>query len=348
MRHFLFASFLVVMALNGTHRASATLVAYEGFDIPLGPLHNQAGATSFGFDPAFGQVWDKGVYDDPEVRLGSIASPLSVSNFYIAVPIGNRAAEDYQSTVATRTLDAAGSHFYGTFLANMNLDGFYSTRATVHFTNFSVFAENPGSGSTQASWKVQTPAGITDTGVNAQGATLVSWELEFDQLNSLNPDTLRIWLNTNPLSDPADFSDSAADLGQNLLGGIGLYNSIFLGLSTAAFDELRVGTDWQSVGVIPEPDALALAVLASAALAAVISRRTRKIARGLPARNRPSRRLGSSCEPAGLRSCNGSSLTAISRHQSRTTSRSYAHVESPSNGVPHGLGARGILFLHSQ
>ncbi|MCB9842396.1 MAG: hypothetical protein H6812_03980 [Phycisphaeraceae bacterium] len=241
---------LIASGLCAPWAASAP-VLYEGFDVATGPLHGKAGATSFGFDAVLGTFWDKSIFDDPEVGAGSIAAPGSTAGFYTAVPVGNRVIQDFQGTTVTRTTAVSAPHLYGTFLATLSLNPAVGTpRASVLYTNFSVFGETTGGPTT---WHVQTAAGVTNTGIDANTTTLVSWELVFDQVNSSNPDTLRVWFNTNPLSAPADFQITSANLGQNLLGGLTLRNDIFLGISTVEFDEFRIGTDWQSVGIQPAP-----------------------------------------------------------------------------------------------
>ncbi len=242
-------SLLVCLAAQSAVAAS---LLYEGFDVAIGGLHGKAGATSFGFDAVFGTVWDKGGFDDPEVGAGSILAPASTVGFYQAASVGNRVIQDFQSTTVSRITDVSAPHLYGTFLATLDLNPAVPTaRATVNYTNFSVFAQTTGGPTT---WHLQTSGGVSDTGLDANTTTLVCWELVFDQVNPLNPDTLRVWFNSNPLVAPADVQITTDDLGQNLLGGLVLQNAIFLGLSTVEFDEFRIGTDWQSVGVqVPPP-----------------------------------------------------------------------------------------------
>lgn len=234
----------------------ADLVLYEGFDVAPGTLNGQAGATSFGFAP--GSVWDSGIFGAPLVGNGSILAPATTSHFYQALPVGNRVIEDFQGTVIGREDAVSAPHLYGTVLATMNLDGTFATRSAIGFTNFSIFAANSGGGSASANWFVQTSGGTFDSGISAQGTTLISWELEFDQNNSLSPDTLRVWFNSNPMVDAPGIERTSDNLGQFDLGGINLNNNIFLGLSTAQYDEIRIGTDWSSVGIssVPEPSGL--------------------------------------------------------------------------------------------
>lgn len=233
---------------------------YEGFDIAPGTLQNGAGATSFGFHPVSGTVWTANVgHVAPNVAAGSIAAPASTSAYYVATPSGNRVIQGFQTTAVTRNAQVSGTHLYGTFLATMGLNGAFPTSAVANFGNFRVFAINPGSNSTAATWVIQT-VGNVDTGVNAQGTSLVAWDLEFNQGFAQNPDTLRVWFNKNPLTDAPDYFNSSIDLGQNQMGGINMTNSIFLGLSIAEFDEFRVGSSWQAAGIssVPEPSSTAL------------------------------------------------------------------------------------------
>jgi hypothetical protein len=252
---------LVVNSLPGFVVAD---LLYEGFDVSPGTLDNQAGATSFGFHPGLGTVWDSGTFGSPNVGPGSIMAPASTSSFYNASPVGNRVVQDYQSTVIGRQTQVTTPQLYGTFLATMGLNGAFITSAMVNFDNFKIIAENPGSNSTTATWKIQTSGGTFDTGVNAQGTTLVAWDLAFDQASWANPDTLHVWLNKNPLSDTPDFSRSTDNLGQNQMGGIHFNNTIFLGLSIVEFDEFRVGGSWQAAGInsAPEPSASVMLILA--------------------------------------------------------------------------------------
>ncbi len=96
--------------------------------------------------------------------------------------------------------------------------------------------------------------GFLDTGVSADGTTLVLWELEFNQVGQA--DTFRIWFNRNPLTEAPNYEDSTQNLGDNQLGGgglLGFHSNLFLGLSSLDIDEIRVGTDWPSAGVSATP-----------------------------------------------------------------------------------------------
>jgi hypothetical protein len=269
-----FLKLCLPILLFGTHFSQslsmlpADLVLYEGFDVSPGTLALKAGTSSFGFKPA--TVWDSGSFGAPIVDAGSIAAPKAVSSYYQASSVGNKVIEDFQSTVISREDDVDEPHLFGTYLAEMNLFGDVNTRSSVHFTNFSVFADSDGTGSTTSSWKVQTSGGIFDSGLNGQGTTLVSWEVQFNQSNSLSADVLRVWFNKNPLNQVADIVRTTDDLGQNLLGGISLNNSIFLGLSQARYDEFRIGTDWNSVGITSIPESSNLICLGLAILFAAI------------------------------------------------------------------------------
>jgi hypothetical protein len=257
--------------------ASADML-YEGFDAPVGTLHNQAGATSYGFHPTLGDVWKVTTgYGAPNVGAGSIVAPAFTSSYYDAMPIGNRAVQGFQTTAITRNSQVSGTHLYGTHLATMGLNGFFYTNSVINFGNFKIFAINPGSNSTAATWVVET-VGNVNTGLNAQGTTLVSWDLEFDQGFPGNHDTLRIWFNKNPLTDAPDYFNSNIDLGQNQMGGINLTNNIFLGLSIAEYDEIRVGSSWDAVGItsVPEPSCQ-LAILLGLMLPLRSRRRSRSI-----------------------------------------------------------------------
>jgi hypothetical protein len=252
--------------------AQADLVLRESFDIPVGSLDNQAGATSFGFHPVLGGAWDSGIFGAPDVVAGSITPPASVVSFYNVSPLGNRYSTT-NGTVIGRVFDLNGPHFYGSLLTTTSLDPTLTTDALFNFQNFQFRAVNSGTGSF---WRMDT-FGFADTGANADGTTLVLWELEFNQVGAL--DTFRIWFNHNPLTEIPDFESSALDLGFNNLGGggdLGFQSNLFLGLSSLEIDELRIGTDWSSVGVsgVPEPGGIVV-VIASSFIAFSTSRRRR-------------------------------------------------------------------------
>lgn len=271
--HSLIILLVGICACNAAPSAQADLL-YEGFDIAPGTLQNTAGATSFGFHPVSGTVWTANLgHVAPNVAAGSIAAPGSTSAYYVATPSGNRAIQGFQTTAVTRNAQVSGTHLYGTFLATMGLNGAFSTSSVANFGNFKIFAINPGSNSTAATWVIQT-VGNVDTGVNAQGTSLVAWDLEFNQGFPQNPDTLRVWFNKNPLTDAPDYFNSSIDLGQYQMGGLNMTNSIFLGLSIAEFDEFRVGSSWQAAGISSVPEPSSMAVTSVAVLAALFRRRS--------------------------------------------------------------------------
>ncbi len=249
---------LMLCTVVGLSYAKGDLVLRESFDIPVGSLDNQAGATSFGFHPTLGTVWDSGIFGAPDVAAGSITPPASVAGFYDVSPIGNRYSTA-NGTVVGRAYVLDGPHFYGSFLTTTSLDGALSTDALFNFQNFQFRAVNSGGGSF---WRMDS-FGFANTGISADGTTLVLWDLEFNQVGTL--DTFRIWFNHNPLTDNPDFENSTLNLGLNQLGGggdLGFHSNLYLGLSSLEIDELRIGTDWSSVGVsgVPEPGQVMLLV----------------------------------------------------------------------------------------
>ncbi len=268
-RHcFLNIASLVVIA-SGPALCCADLALLESFDIPVGTLDNKAGATSFGFHPTLGAVWDSGIFGSPDVAGGSISPPASTASFYHVSPGGNRYFTT-NGTVVGRPYSLDGPHFFGSFLTTTSLDPTLSTDALFNFQNFQFRAVNSGSGSF---WRMDS-FGFTDTGISADGTSLVLWELDFNQVGAA--DTFRIWFNSNPLTDAPDFENSTLDLGSNNLGGggaLGIHSNLYLGLSSLEIDELRIGTDWSSVGVaaVAEPNGITLLVVGG--LVAMFARR---------------------------------------------------------------------------
>ncbi len=158
-----------------------------------------------------------------------------------------------------RAYSLDGPHFFGSFLTTTSLDPSLATDALFNFQNVQFRAVNSGSGSF---WRMDS-FGFVDTGISADGTTLVLWELEFNQVGVA--DTFRIWFNHNPLTDIPDFENSAFNLGLNNLGGggdLGIHSNLYLGLSSLEIDEIRIGTDWSSVGVsqVPEPGGMVLLI----------------------------------------------------------------------------------------
>ncbi len=242
------ALMICVFTVVGSTWINAQLLLKESFDIAIGPLDEHAGITSFGFDPDYGAVWDSGIYGSPDVAGGSITPPPSVSGFYNVVPVGNRYFAN-SGTVIGRAmrLDLNATHFYGSFLTIPSLNS-SGADALYNFQNFQFRAVYSESGSF---WRMDT-FDFFNTGVSAEGTTLVLWELEFAQGNAGLPDTFRIWFNRNPFTDAPDFQDSTRNLGFNNLGSggpLGFHSNLYLGLSSLEIDEIRIGTNWPSVGV---------------------------------------------------------------------------------------------------
>ena len=263
-------SSILIAACPATSQAD--LVLRESFDIPVGTLDEMAGATSFGFHPTLGSVWDSGIFGSPDVVSGSIIPPVSTAGFYNVSPFGNRYSTT-NGTVIGRAYSLNGPHFYGSFLTTTSLDPTISTDALFNFQNFQFRAVNSGSGSY---WRMDS-FGFVDTGVNADGSTLVLWELVFNQVGAA--DTFRIWFNGNPLTDAPDFENSTVDLGLNNLGGggdLGIHSNLYLGLSSLEIDEFRIGTDWSGVGVsaVPEPSGIGMYIVGCFIC---VARRWRKI-----------------------------------------------------------------------
>lgn len=273
------AAILIAFTAGPVH---AALLLRESFDIPVGSLDEQAGATSTGFLAA--SVWDSGIYGAPDVAAGPISPPASVAGFYGASPEGNRHATPY-GTVIGRPYDLSGTHFFGSFLTTTALDPTLSTDVLFAFQNFAFRVVNTGSGSF---WRMDS-FGFIDTGIDADGTTLVLWELEFNQVGTL--DTFRIWFNRNPLTEAPDFEDATHNLGHNVLGGAGaltIQTNLYLGLSSVEVDELRIGTDWSSVGVSESEPLPALPAAGLAALLASLSAAgAARLRRGRPATARP-------------------------------------------------------------
>lgn len=265
------STMLIFGMIFDSHCARAGLLVYEGFDINLGNLNGQSGATSTGWLAP----WDSGFFASPVVQSGSIVAPLSTVAFYNAVSAGNK-VDTFGNPSAPfgaggladrRFMSLAGnSSLYWTVLAEPNvINGSPPGEMRLTFDipgQFHLYARPSGPNPLDpVTWQLFLPGVIVDTGVDANQTSLLAFQLDFNGSASLVPDQFSFWVNLNPLVDAPTYQ-GMHDLGSTVwgLGAEGRFSFGATALANAALvDEFRIGTDWASVGIVdttstvPEP-----------------------------------------------------------------------------------------------
>lgn len=266
------ASMLLLFAMIfDSQSVRAGLLVYEGFDINLGNLNGQSGATSTGWLAP----WDSGIFASPVVKSGSIVAPASTTAFYNAVSVGNK-VDTFGNPSAPfgaggladrRFMSLAGNpSLYWTVLAEPNvINGSPPGQMRLTFDipgQFHLYARPSGpSALDPVTWQLFLPGVIVDTGVHANQTSLLAFKLDFNGSASLVPDQFAFWVNKNPLVDAPTYQGmhdfGSTDWG---VGGEGRFSFAADALANAALvDEFRIGTDWASVGIagnataVPEP-----------------------------------------------------------------------------------------------
>ncbi len=203
--------------------SAAVLLVYEGFDMPTGPLDSKSGASSVGWLAP----WDSGLFASPIVQPGSLAAPPSTAGYYTASAVGNHvdtfgnpAAPFGAGGLASRRFMSleGNSSLYWTVLARPDvISGLM--RLTFDIPGqFNVYAQPSGSSpGAPITWQLFLPGVIVDTGVNANQASLLSFQLDYNGPADLVPDVFSFWVNKNPLVDTPTYQ-GMHDFGSTVWG----------------------------------------------------------------------------------------------------------------------------------
>jgi hypothetical protein len=260
------------MMLAGASLASGIIIAYEGFDF----TDTSGGITGSGS----GTGWAAGGWQDADNKFQTpTGSLLTNSADFNAESVGNRVIGDLAggNNNLSRQLAAqrgASDITYIGFAYQMNRTG---ANEGLYF-NLATSQQNPNA---TGDMRIRVLRDATDTSLSdisfwSGSAWTVIAENQAFNVGDVNrfvlevnasTDAWKIWINPETQAS-ASFSPSIASGAFDWLNFSGSWNNW-------ALDEVRVGTSFESVAVVPEPSTYA-ALCGALALVGVMLRRRRK------------------------------------------------------------------------
>ncbi|HMP76874.1 MAG TPA: hypothetical protein PKE12_11335 [Kiritimatiellia bacterium] len=272
---------LLAVLLFSALNARAILVAYEGFDITpgAGALAGASGATSFGWT----NVWSTGVANNV------VSESLGYINNGVLNTVGGAA----QLTVAgggsfrhfTPPYSTGTGTYWISFIAVVRTNSSYAGLSLVNAFNEMLFVGDLNSGTNWGAQAYGTNAIITNTTLAVTNAAFIVIRVDFNVGGGALDDT-RIWINPDLSAGvPENGAASLNLLGVNLSGdGNARFGRIRIQQGTAGsnavFDEIRIGTTWESVTPLggsytpPEPASFSVLGMGSGAVLVTVSNLT--------------------------------------------------------------------------
>jgi hypothetical protein len=252
--------FIVVLVLGIASAAKAAVVAEESFDYPAGPIAGAAGGSGFAL------AWEgQGDVTTPGLTYPSLSSS------------GNKLTTPGTNAGAFRTLassqGADGSTVWVSFLANLATADGTNSYSGISFFNSATEVLFMGKRSGQGFWGFQRSG--TGQGANSAepadtgAADLLLYKIDF---MAGATDTVTMYVNPD-LTNLGGIVPAAGPIAVNNFS----FNRVRvqsgnLAAARGNFDELRIGTDINSVLPVPEP---ALLGFAGAAAVWILGRRRR-------------------------------------------------------------------------
>jgi len=236
----------------------AALIAYEGFDYAVGPLETSNGGT--GWASAWSATGN--TVASPGFGVTAASHPTTGNLLDLG---GNNIGN---IRVPTSSPDAVGSTLYLSFIADVD---------SADYAGFSLFeggTENLFLGKTfgNPNWGID----IGGTGVNTTTPTstqsLLVFRLDFGGGTTLGDTLIRMYVNPAVGTEPitADASIEKANFTWDQIRV-----QAGLGAADGAFDEIRFGTAYGDVAVVPEPATAGLVAVGLVGIAAMRRRRGR-------------------------------------------------------------------------
>jgi hypothetical protein len=233
-------------AVAWTQTAQAAPIAYEGFDyVDATPLLGSAGGTGWA------AAWDG-------AALNTVLSPGFGTTAASHPTTGNRLDLNGENSGNIRALtsspDAPGTTLYLSFIADVD---------SADYAGLSLFeggTENLFLGKTfgAPNWGID----IGGTGVNVTTPTstqsLLVFRLDFGGGTTASDTLIRFYVNPAVGTEPVT-ADASIEKANFTFDQIRVQAG--LGVADGAFDEIRIGTDYADVAVVPEPASLGLAAV---------------------------------------------------------------------------------------
>ncbi len=250
--------------------AHATPIASESFNYPVGELNTQNGGT--GFSNAWTAVVANSEVIDPGTPLSYSAGPIDISG-------GNRTAsfDGSVNSVASRTLSGNQTgDFYFSFLLQFNgtadatnrffllgFNGRTTSNSTAESPGVGAAINNTGGDDFLIRQNIENGGGGSTSGGGTMSANATYFMVGklVKNIGTSRYDHIDLWINPSTDTEPAatmnaTFTDGAALA--STVTGIRFRTSSVTGGNPYRFDELRIGTTWSDVVVVPEPGSVAL------------------------------------------------------------------------------------------
>jgi hypothetical protein len=285
---------VAVASLLCSQSIHAQALVYEGFDYTLGSSLQYSGT---------GEIVDNSV--DGAITLPNVTSVTRTANWMSSAMAGIGAqtltytdansnvlvTSGGQATLSnargvrynTTPFASTGGTIYTSYLwqtPNLNVDDEWRGHFDI-YNGFNGLDARIGLGVngtfTDTNLQVRYGATTNTTSFALAEATTYMMVLKLNYNGTGQMTSLDIWINPDDLasevtSGAADFS-YIGTVGGNGFGGFAFQKDNLPGGENPTFDEIRVGTDWDSVSVVPEPSAYALLVGMLALSAGIIRRR---------------------------------------------------------------------------
>ena len=246
--------------------AQAVLIAYEGFDYATGSLYGQNGGTG----------WSSGNWTSS--ASGTITTQAT-SLTYETLPVTGNKVYVQPISQTTRSLRELGTTF-GTIGSSAYVSVLMNYEAGTRFFALSLYNGGTeraymGKPSGGGFWRLQSGGVFENTAVTATSNQTFFLVMKADYISSNRTD-YSLWVDPalgGSESTPLETITVANNLGFNTISLGAGFNGGADTTATGWFDEVRVGTTWESV-TIPEPSTWAM--LTGGLIALTVLRRRRR------------------------------------------------------------------------
>lgn len=226
-------------------KSEAALTAYESFDYVSGALTGQTGGTGWNAGWTSSGTGSGATVSSPGLNYtDSNSAVLDVQGSKLDL-LGNGSGN---FRVPTSSVDTSGSTLYISFLAQLTTTGGYSGFSLFQGATENLFLGVPN---TRTFWGIDSKTGTVSVSTTpVTTLSLLVYRIDFGATT-----TVSLYVNPTLGTEPATAAVTVTRTAFT-------WDSIRIqsGTNVGAIDEVRIGTDFNSVAPIPEPSAI-LAVI---------------------------------------------------------------------------------------